>query len=96
MNSPFSSQKKTVGALKVREVIAPLFTSVVLLLLQTQWLVMNDERSGLWLQQTEHIPVSLWQRYSVTVSKVMMATVNLSKWWLQFNICYTRTYLVKD
>jgi ABC-type uncharacterized transport system permease subunit len=59
--------------------------SVVLLLFQTQWYVMNEERFGLWLQQVEHIHGHLWQKYSVTVNQVMMATIKLSKWWLDLS-----------
>jgi hypothetical protein len=33
---------------------------------------MNEERTGLWLRQTEHIRGHLWHRYSVTVSNVIM------------------------
>jgi hypothetical protein len=38
----------------------------------------------LQLRQKEHIPGHLWQRYSVTVNQVMVATVKLLKWLLQF------------
>jgi hypothetical protein len=27
----------------------------------------------------------LWHRYSIMVNQVMVATVNISKWWLQLN-----------
>jgi hypothetical protein len=59
--------------------------SIVLLSFQTQWYVMNEERFGLWLQQVEHIHGHLWQKYSVTVNQVMMATITLSKWWLHLS-----------
>ena len=42
-------------------------------------------RMGLWLQQAEDIYGHLWHRYSVTVNQVIMATVKLSKLWLQLN-----------
>jgi len=41
---------------------------------------MNEERTGLWLRQTEYIRGHLWHRYSVTVNQVMVAKVKLSKW----------------
>ena len=41
-------------------------------------------RTGLSLQQTQHICGHLWYRYYVTVNiLVMAATVKLSKWLLQ-------------
>jgi len=58
-------------------------TPVVLFLLQTRWEVINEERVGLWLRQTEHIRRHLWRIYSVTDNRVMMATVKHSKWWLE-------------
>ena len=45
-------------------VFAPHVAPVVLLLLQTRWQVMNEERVLLWLRQTEHIRDHLWHRYS--------------------------------
>ena len=38
---------------------------VVLLLLQTRWQVMNEERTEYWLRLKEHILGHLWQRYFV-------------------------------
>ena len=35
-------------------VTTPHVAPIVLLLLQTWWYVMNEERTGLWLRQTEH------------------------------------------
>ena len=32
---------------------------------------MNEERTELWLRQTEHIRGNLWHTYSVTVNHVM-------------------------
>jgi hypothetical protein len=46
---------------------------------------MNEERTGKCLRQVEHIRGHLWHRYSITVNQVMVATVKLSKWWLQLN-----------
>jgi len=46
---------------------------------------MNEERTGKCLRQMEHIRGHLWQRYSITVNQVMVATLKLSKWWLQLN-----------
>jgi hypothetical protein len=46
---------------------------------------MNEERTGLWLPQMEHIRGHLWHRYSLTVNQVMVATVKLEKWLLQVN-----------
>jgi hypothetical protein len=40
---------------------------------------------GKCLRQLEHIRVHLSHRYSITVNQVMVATVRLSKWWLQLN-----------
>jgi hypothetical protein len=34
----------------------------------------------------EHIRGDLWHRYSITVNQVMVASVKLSKWWLQLNL----------
>ena len=48
---------------------------------------MNEERTGKCLRQVEHICSHLWHRYSITVNQVMVATVKLSKWWLQLNQC---------
>jgi len=45
---------------------------------------MNEEKPGLRLRQTEHIRGHFRQRYSVTVNQVLVATVKLLKWWLQF------------
>jgi hypothetical protein len=45
-------------------------------------------RDKLWMKkirQAEHIRGHLWHRYSVTVNQVMMATVQLSKCWLQLS-----------
>jgi hypothetical protein len=39
----------------------------------------NEERTGKYLWQVEHIRCHLWQRYSITVNQVMVVTVNLSK-----------------
>jgi len=46
---------------------------------------MNEERTMKCLQQVEHIHGHLWHRYSITVNQVMLATVKLSRWWLQLN-----------
>jgi hypothetical protein len=46
---------------------------------------MNEERTGKCLLQLEHIRGHLWHIYSITTNQVMMATVKLSKWWLQRN-----------
>jgi len=46
---------------------------------------MNEERIGKCLRQVKHIRDHLWHRYSITVNQVMVATVKLWKWWLQFN-----------
>jgi len=37
------------------------------------------------LRQVEHIHGHLWHRYFITVNQVIVATVKLSKWWLQLN-----------
>jgi hypothetical protein len=47
-----------------------------------------EERTGKCLRQVEHICGHLWHRYSITVNKVMVATVKLSKWWVQLNHCW--------
>ena len=36
---------------------------------------MNEERTELWLRQTEHICGHLWHRYTVMVNQVMTTTV---------------------
>jgi len=46
---------------------------------------MNEERIGMCLRQVVHIHVHLRHIYSITVDQVMVATVKLSKWWLQLN-----------
>ena len=43
---------------------------IVLLLLNIRLLVMNEERTRLWLRQAEHILGHLWNRYSVPLNKV--------------------------
>jgi hypothetical protein len=45
---------------------------LLLLSLQTQWYVMNEERTGLWLHQKEHICGHLWHRYYVAANQVMV------------------------
>jgi len=45
---------------------------------------MNEEKPGLRLRQTQHICGHLWQWYCVLVNKVMVVTIKLLKWWLQF------------
>ena len=42
---------------------------------------MNDKWTGKGLRQVEHIRGHFWHRCSNTVSKVMVATIKLSKWW---------------
>jgi len=37
----------------------------------TRRFILVTERTGLWLQQAEHINDNLWHRYSVMVNKVM-------------------------
>jgi len=44
---------------------------------------MNEERKC--IRQVEHIRGHLWHRYFITVNQVTVATVKLSKCWLQFN-----------
>ena len=46
---------------------------------------MNEERTGKCLLQVEHIRGHSWYRYFVTVNQVMVATVQLSKQWLQLS-----------
>ena len=46
---------------------------------------MNEEWTGKCLRQVEHICGHLWHRYSITVNQLMVATIKLSKWWLQLN-----------
>ena len=43
----------------------------------------DGERTGKCLRQVEHIHGHMWHRYSIMVNQVMVATVKLSKWWLQ-------------
>jgi len=40
---------------------------------------MNEERTEKYLRQVEHIRGHLWNRYSITVKQVVVATVTLSK-----------------
>jgi hypothetical protein len=42
-------------------------------------------RTGLCLRQMEHIRDHLWHKYSIAVNQIMVATVKLSKWWLQLS-----------
>jgi hypothetical protein len=42
---------------------------------------MNEERTGKCIRLVEHIRSHLWHRYSIAVNQVVVATVNLSKWW---------------
>jgi len=46
---------------------------------------MNEEMTGKFLRQVEHIRGHLGHRYSITVNQVMVATVKLSNWWLQLS-----------
>ena len=46
---------------------------------------MNEESTGKCVRQVEHIRDHLWHIYSIAVNQVMVATVKLSKWWLQIN-----------
>jgi len=41
---------------------------------------MNEERTGKFLRQVEHIHGHLWHRYSISVNQVM---IKFSKWSLQ-------------
>jgi len=59
---------------------APRVVPVMLLLLETRWKVKNKERTGLWLQQKEHIRGHLWHRCSVSLNQVMGATWMTSTW----------------
>jgi hypothetical protein len=40
---------------------------------------MNEERTGKFLRQVEHIRGHLWHRYSIAVNQIMEATVKLSQ-----------------
>ena len=44
---------------------------------------MNEEMNRKCLRQVENIRGHFWHRYSITANHVMVATVKLSKWWLQ-------------
>jgi hypothetical protein len=44
---------------------------------------MNEGRTEKCFRQVEHIRGHWWHRYSIAVNQVMVATVKLSKWWLQ-------------
>ena len=55
---------------------APHVAPVMLLLLQTRWQVMNEERTGLWLRQMKHIRGHLWHKYSVTEKSCTMLQYN--------------------
>jgi len=41
---------------------------------------MNEEMTGRWLRQVEHIRGHLGHRYSVTFDQIMVVTVKRSKW----------------
>jgi len=56
-------QGLNLGAPEGWAVLAPLVGPVTLLLLQTQWYIMNDERTVLYLRQTEHTRGHLWHKY---------------------------------
>ena len=57
----------------------------VTLVANTMWSIMIEKGTSLWLRQIEHIHGNLWYRYSLTVNQVVVATVQLSKWWLQLS-----------
>jgi hypothetical protein len=61
---------------------------------------MNEERTELWLWQTEHICFHLWHRYSVTVKEVVMvATIKLSNDDFNFTIrnpCFSSLLLCSN
>jgi hypothetical protein len=61
-------------------------SNAMLLLLQTRWQVMNEERTWKCLRQVEHICGHLWHRYSIMVNQVMVANVKPSKWCDDFNL----------
>jgi len=44
---------------------------------------MNEEMTGKWLRQVEHILAHLWHIYSITANPVWVMTATLSLWWLQ-------------
>ena len=46
---------------------------------------MNEERTGNCFRQVEHICGNLWSRYFITDNHIVVATVKLSKWWLQLS-----------
>ena len=48
-------------------------------------IIMNEERTGKFFRQVDHIRGHLWHIYSIAVNHVVVATVKLSKWWLQLN-----------
>ena len=41
---------------------------------------MNEERTGKYLRQVEHIRGHLWHRYSITVNQVIVTILKFSKW----------------
>jgi hypothetical protein len=46
-------------------------------------IILEWGRTGKCLWQVEHICGHLWQRYSIAVNQVMVASVKFTKWWLQ-------------
>jgi len=46
---------------------------------------MNEERTEMRLRQNGTYPWLLWHTCSVMVNQMMVATVNLSKWWIHIN-----------
>jgi hypothetical protein len=66
----------------VKAVPAQLVTPVVFLVVShIRWYIIKEERmKGLWLQQTKHISVNLWQMW---LQQTKHISVNLWQMWLQ-------------
>jgi hypothetical protein len=56
-----------------------------LLTLPVRVTLSNEERTGKCLRQVEHIRGHLWNRYSITVNQVMVATVTFLNFNFNFN-----------
>ena len=57
--------------------------------LVTNPMISHEERIGKSLGQVEHIRGHLWHRYFIKINQVMVATIQLSKWWLQICQMYS-------
>ena len=64
---------------KGKAVPAPLVPSVILLLWQIQWLVMNEERTGLWLQRASDTTEILLKVALNTLTQPLYCVIKIQK-----------------